>query len=129
MDCPVSSRFEASVPFLTSISKQYALCYLDALEARNYAEGTLGSVVSAFKSLTSHLSESRRAALVDDLTQITSQDIAVFISAAQKAGLAPSTINLKLCHLGEFFEFLRENGLMTHQPIFRRRHRLLTPTT
>jgi len=129
MDCPVSSRFEATVPFLNSISKQYALRYLDALEARNYPEGTLSSVVYALKSLTSLLPESRRAPIVGDLTHTTSQDIAVFISAAQKAGLAPSTINLKLSHLGEFFEFLRENGVMTHQPIFRRRHRLLTPTT
>jgi site-specific recombinase XerD len=99
MDYPVSSHFEAAVSFLTSISKQHALRYLDALEARNYAESTLSSVVSALKSLTNHLPESRRAILVDDLVQATSQDITVFISAAQKAGLAPSTINLKLSHL------------------------------
>src|SRR5262245_36131399 len=129
MDCPISVRFANAFSFPTSISQQHAIRYLAALEARNYADGTLSSIVSALKSLTRLVSESRRAALIDDLSQTTSQDITEFISAAQKAGLAPSTINLKLSLLSEFFEFLRQDGLMTQQPIFRRRHRLLTPTT
>jgi integrase/recombinase XerD len=129
MDCPISVRFANALSFLTSISQQHAIRYLAALEARNYADGTLSSIVSALKSLTRLVSESRRGALIDDLSQTTSQDITEFISAAQKAGLAPSTINLKLSLLSEFFEFLRQDGLMTQQPIFRRRHRLLTPTT
>jgi integrase/recombinase XerD len=47
---------------------------------------------------------------------------------AQSAGLAPTTINTKLSILTSFFEHLREEGQMTHQPVLRRRHRLLTPT-
>ncbi len=129
MDCPVSARFEATLSFLTSQGKQQALRYLAALAALNYATGTLSSIVFALKSLVSYVPDSRQAVLVDDLTQTTSQDITDFISAAQQAGLAPSTINLKLSLLGEFFEFLREDGLMTQPPILRRRHRLLTPIT
>jgi site-specific recombinase XerD len=114
MDCPLSSRFQSS---------------LSLLEARNYAESTLKAIVSAIRKLTGNLPESRKAALADDLAQTTSQDITDFIAAAQKAGLQPNTINTKLSILGEFFEFLREEGSMTHQPILRRRHRLSTPIT
>ncbi|MGH9849274.1 MAG: tyrosine-type recombinase/integrase [Blastocatellia bacterium] len=128
MDCPSSVRFADALSFLTSISQQHAIRYLIALEARNYADGTLSSTVSTLKSLTSLVSESRQAAIVDNLTQTTSQDITDFTIAAQKAGLAPSTINLKLSLLREFFEFLREDGSMISQPVFRR-HKLLTPIT
>jgi len=128
MDCPSSVRFVDSLSFLTATSQQQAIRYLAALEARNYAEGTLSSIVSALKSLTSLVSKSRRAALVDNLTHTTAQDITDFTSAAQKAGLAPSTINLKLSLLREFFEFLREDGSTMAQPVFRS-HKLLTPTT
>src|SRR5262249_10218478 len=44
-----------------------------------------------------------------------------------KPRLAPSTIRTKVGLLAGFFEYLREEGQMTHQPVLRRRHRLLTP--
>jgi integrase/recombinase XerD len=129
MDCSVSSRFEAVLSFLTSTNRQYALRYLTALEARNYAAASLSGVVAALKTLMNNLPDARRAVLIDDLAQTTAQDITDFLNTAQQTGLAPSTINLKLSLLGEFFEFLREDGLITQQPILRRRHRLLTPIT
>jgi integrase/recombinase XerD len=129
MDCPSSVQFVDVLSFLTSTSQQHTLRYLAGLEARNYAGSTLKAVAGALKCLARHLPEARRAVLVADLTQTTAQDITHFVSAAQQAGLAPSTINTKLSILGEFFEFLRTDGLMTQQPILRRRHRLLTPTT
>lgn len=129
MDCPSSVRFANALSFLTTANQQYVLRYLALLEARNYARSTLMAVADALKSLARHLPDARQAAFVADLTQTTSQDISDFVCAAQKAGLAPSTINTKLSMLIEFFEFLREDGLITQQPIVRRRHRLLTPTT
>jgi site-specific recombinase XerD len=51
------------------------------------------------------------------------------VSTAQGAGLAPSTVNLSLSVLSEFFDFLRDEGLMQVQPVIRRRHRLLAPAT
>lgn len=129
MNCPSSSRFQAVLSFLTSSSQQYALRYLAALEARQYAEGTLSGVVYALKSLITHLPDMRKAVLAAELAQTTSQDISDFVSAAQQAGLAPITINTKLSILGEFFEFLREEEIMTRQPILRRRHSLLVPIT
>ena len=66
--------------------------------------------------------------MTDDITRTTPQDITAFITAAQSAGLAPTTINTKLSILAGFFEHLREEDQMTQQPVWRRRHRLLTPT-
>jgi integrase len=37
-------------------------------------------------------------------------------------------MNTKVSRLAGFFEYLREEGAMTQQPVLRRRHRLLTPT-
>jgi integrase len=62
------------------------------------------------------------------ITRTTPQDITDFITGAQSAGLAPTTINTKLSILTSFFEHLCEEGQMTQQPVLRRRHRLLTPT-
>jgi site-specific recombinase XerD len=101
------------------------LRYLSLLEARNYASSTLLVVAGALKSLTRHLPDTRRAALIADLTQTTSQDISDFVCAAQKAGLAPTTINTKLSLLIEFFEFLREEGLITQQPATQRHQAFL----
>src|SRR5262249_34294650 len=129
MDCPNSVRFAHALSFLTNPNQQLVLRYLALLEARNYARGAINAVVGAIKCLIRLLPDSRQAVLVADLTQTTSQDISDFVGAAQKAGLAPSTINTKLSVLIEFFEFLREDGLITQQPILRRRHRLLSPTT
>ena len=73
------------------------------------------AVADALKGLTRHLSDACPTVLVADLTQTTSQDISDFVCAAQKAGLAPSTINTKLSLLIEFFEFLREE-VLTSRP-------------
>ncbi len=68
MDCPSSVRFANALSFLTTANQQHVLRYLTTLEARNYARSTLSNIVSALKSLTSHVSEPRRAVLVDDLS-------------------------------------------------------------
>jgi integrase/recombinase XerD len=128
MDCPSSVRFANALSFLTAVSQQHVLRYLALLESRNYSQGTLSAILCALKSFTQHLPDARKAVLVDDLAQSTPQDISAFVSAAQGAGLASSTINLRLSLLHEFFEFLREEGWLTQQPILHRRHRLLAAT-
>jgi site-specific recombinase XerD len=47
----------------------------------------------------------------------------------RQKGLAPSTINVTLSLIKEFFDFLREEGERQVQPVIRRRHRLCTPGT
>jgi site-specific recombinase XerD len=129
MDCPSAVRWVDVLSFLTATSHQHTLRYLVVLETRHYASSTLMAVAGALKCLIRHLPETRQAVLVADLTQTTAHDITHFVSAAQHAGLAPSTINTKLSMLSAFFAFLHEDGVMRQQPILRRRHRLLTPIT
>ena len=104
------------------------LCYLARLAARQYADTTLSAVVTTLNALIRHLPGRRRVVLTDDITQTTAQDISAFITAAQSPVWHPLLINTKLSILTSFFEYLREEGQMTHQPVVRRRHRLLTPT-
>jgi site-specific recombinase XerD len=129
MDGPRSVRCVDVLAFLTCSSQPDALRDLTMLEARHDAGSTRLAVAGALKCLTRHVPGARQAGLVADLTPTTSPAITHVVSAAQNAGLAPRTITTKLSWLGECFEFLREDGLMTPQPMLRRRHRLLTPTT
>jgi len=103
--------------------------YLHALSARQYARGTIEAVITVIKRLLQHLPPARRAALAEELTGVTAQDIADFVRLAKGAGLAPSTINLSLSMLTEFFGFMCEEGLMRTQPVSKRQHRLIAPTT
>src|SRR5262245_46466927 len=123
MDCPSSVSFGHALSFLTTPNQHLVLRYLALLESRNYARGTINAVVGAIKCLIRLLPDSRQAVLVADLTHHLTGHLR-FCRPAQKAGLAPSTINTNLSVLIEFFEFLREDGLITQQPILRRRHRL-----
>jgi integrase/recombinase XerD len=101
--------------------------YLDLLEARNYAQGTLVLIIQALRSLALSLPESRRASVTQDFTKTTAQDLDLFVDAVKQRGLAPSTINTTLSLIREFFDYLREEGLMQIQPVIRRRHRVLAP--
>ena len=128
MDCPVSAQYQPALSYLSVQNQQRILCYLARLAARQYADTTLSAVVTTLNALIHHLPGSRQVVLTDDITQTTVQDISAFITATQASGLMPATINTKLSILTSFFEYLREEGQMTQQPVVRRRHRLLTPT-
>lgn len=129
MDSLRSSRLLQRLSSLGSASKDQLTSYLTLLEARNYAQGTLDAVVTVIKRFLLHLPESRLPAISDDLTQTTASDMDSFVSAASAKGLSPSTINISLSVLKEFFDFLREDGRIEVQPVIRRRHRLFAPTT
>ena len=123
------ARLASKLACLGSYSRDHALRYLHLLSARRYATGTIEAVITVIKRFLQHLPPVRRAALADTLTLATTQDISDFVRLAQKSGLAPSTINLSLSVLSELFDFLREAGLMISQPVSKRRHRLLAPST
>ncbi len=128
MDCPVSAQYQPALSRFSVPNQHRILRYLAGLAARQYADTTLSAVVTALNALIRHLPGRRQGVLTDDIMRTTAQDITDFITAAQSAGLAPTTINTKLSILTSFFEHLRAEGQMTHQPVLRRRHRLLTPT-
>ena len=128
MDCPVAAQYQPALAYLSVQNQHLILRYLARLAARQYANTTLSAVVTTLNALLRHLPGRRQVVLTDDITQTTVQDISAFITATQASGLMPATINTKLSILTGFFEHLREEGQMTHQPVLRRRHRLLTPT-
>ena len=128
MDCPVFAQYQPTLSRFSGPNQHRILRYLAGLAARQYADTTLSAVVTTLNALIHHLPGRRNVVLTDDITQTTAQDISVFITAAQSSGLAPATINTKLSILTSFFEYLCEEGQMTQQPVWRRRHRLLTPT-
>lgn len=115
--------------FLGTSSRDQVLRYLRALAARQYAPGTIEAVITVIKRLLRHLPRPRQSALATNLAETAAQDIADFVRLAQDAGLASSTLNLSLSILTEFFDFLRDEGLMWMQPVSKRRHRLLAPAT
>jgi site-specific recombinase XerD len=127
MDCPVFAQYQPALSRFSVQNQHRILCYLAGLAARQYADTTLSAVVTTLNVLLRHLPGRRQVVLTDDITRTTAQDITDFITAAQSAGLAPTTINTKLSILSGFFEHLREEDPMTPQPVLRRRHRLLTP--
>jgi len=127
MDCPITAKYQPALACFSAQNQHHILHYLALLATRHAAAPTLAAVVTTLTVLPRQLTGARHRALTTDLTQTTAQDISAFITAAQASGLAPSTINTKVGLLAGFFEYLREEGQMTHQPVLRRRHRLLTP--
>src|SRR3989454_9413293 len=127
MDCPMTAKYQLALACFSAQNQHRILHYLALLATRHSAATTLAAVVTTLTALRHQLTGVRHMALTEDLTQATAQDISAFITAALASGLAPSTINTKVGLLAGFFEYLREEGQMTQQPVLRRRHRLLTP--
>jgi site-specific recombinase XerD len=127
MDCPITAKYQARLARFSVPNQHRILQYLAFLTAQQCADTTLVAVVTTLTMLGRQLTGECPVVLTADLTQTTAQDISAFITAALTAGLAPSTINTKVGLLAGFFEYLREEGHMTHQPVLRRRHRLLMP--
>ena len=128
MDCPMTTKYQLALTCFSAPNQHRILQYLAHLAARQYTGLTLNAVVRVLPALLRQLPKKRQVVLAEDLTQTTAHDISAFITTAQAAGLAPSTINTQVSLLAGFFEYLREEGQMTQQPVLRRRHRLLTPT-
>lgn len=113
--------------FMSASNQALVAQYLTLLQARQYAPLTLEHRVRALKSLCERLPAARRRTIVQDLTQITAEDIDAWIHAAQNQGLAPTTIQSTLTTLRQVFVFLHEEGHLARQPIRRPRHRILVP--
>jgi site-specific recombinase XerC len=73
------------------------------------------------------LPPARQPSLWQDVTRLTPADIDAWLEAAQRHGLAPSTIHTTLSVVRRFCTFLQEHGLLAHHPIQPRRHAVLLP--
>ncbi len=123
------AHLASQIAFLGSSSHEQLCRYLRALAARHYATGTIDVVITCIKRLLRHLPPLRQTTLFGNLASATSRDITDFVRLAQAAGLAASTVNLSLSVLSEFFDFLRDEEVFFVQPVSKRRHRLLAPST
>ncbi len=119
----------AKLSFLGTHSREQLLRYLRTLSARHYAPGSLAAAIIVVRRFLRHLPLLRRDALTADFAGAVPPDISDFVRLARGTELAPSTINLSLSLLSEFFDFLRDEGLLRSQPVIKRRHRLLAQTT
>ena len=129
MNCNTRSRFLRKLSFLDGAGQLWVMNYIQVLEARHYAEGSLEAIVCAIKRFLLHLSAPRQLLIKKDLGKTTAHDLDYFIAATQGKGLAPSTINNNISILKHFFEFLIENEQMLRQPVSRHRHHLFAPMT
>ena|SRR5215208_5128269 len=129
MDSLLASRLLRKLPPLSATCNQQLINYLSLLHARNYSHATLDALTVAIKRFLLNLPEPRRVAVKGNFAHAIASDIDSFIELAKSKGLSPSTINITLSSLKEFFDFLRETGQMQLQPIIRRRHRLFAPST
>ena len=129
MNCLVQSHFVRKLSFLDSSSHQLVINYLEVLQARHCAEGTLEATIGAFKRFLLYVPPNRQLLIKSDLAQTTARDFDCFIADTQKKGFAASTINNTISILKDFFAYLIENEQMLRQPVNRRRHHLFTPTT
>lgn len=84
---------------------------------------TLGALVTFYRVLP----PARRPRLWQDVTRLTPADVDAWLQSAQRHGLAPSTIHAMLSVVRRFCTFLREQTLLTHNPIHPRRHEVLVP--
>src|SRR3989475_758891 len=83
--------------------------------------------IRALKNFLVLMPEARQATLAHDLTQTTAMDVDVWIEAAFRHPLAPSTVATRLRVLQGFFAFLHEQGAIAQSPIRFPRHHILVP--
>ncbi len=129
MDALLRARLARQLSGLAQRGSDQVFAYLSALDARAYAPDTLYCYAVTVKQFISCLPESRRAVLTGDLSRAETRDLDSFVSTSRERGLAPSTINVRVSLLREFFYFLVEEGEMARQPVLRRRHHVSAPET
>jgi site-specific recombinase XerD len=127
MDCSITTQYQPALTALSPLNQHRIFQYLAQLAAQRYAPATLRAIPLTLLGFLRTLPPERYAVLVEDLTHTTPQDITVFITVGQTAGLAPSTLNTKLSILTNVFAHLCDEGVMLRQPVLRRWHRLLPP--
>jgi len=131
MDCPIPpqdpTQYQAALVDFSPLNQHRLLAYLAQLAARRYAPGTLRAIPYTVTGFLRALPPARHTIVAADLTETTPQDIAVFLTVGQAAGLAPSTLNTKLSILAKVFAHLCDEDLMRQQPVRWRQHHLMVP--
>lgn len=122
-------RFLTLCSLLSNRSRDQISRYLTTLFARNYATGSLKAVVTVLIRFLHALPPQRFICLKQNFAQVIPADLDALLVSAKANHLAPSTINNSVTLLRGFFEFLRDTGELSRQPIIRHRHPVFEPTT
>jgi len=113
--------------FVSAGNQDLVAEYLVHLRTRHSSPKTLQTTLGALVTFYRLLPPARRPSLWQDVTRLTPADVDAWLEAAQRHGLAPSTIHTTLSVVRRFCTFLQEHGLLAHQPIHPRRHAVLLP--
>ena len=113
--------------FVSARNQDLVADYLAHLRTRHYSPKTLQTTLGALVTFYRLLPPARQPSLWQDVTRLTPADVDAWLEAAQRNGLAPSTIHSLLSVVRRFCTFLQEHGLLAHQPIHPRRHAVLLP--
>src|SRR6266705_5787060 len=115
--------------FVRTLNQDLVAEYLTHLRVRHSSPKTLQTTLGALVTFSRLLPPARQPSLWQDVTRLTPADVDAWLEAAQRHGLAPSTIHTTLSVVRRFCTFLQEHGLLAHQPIHPRRHAVLLPQT
>ena len=113
--------------FVSARNQDLVAEYLAHLRSRHASPKTLQTSLGALVTFYRRLPPARQPSLWQDVTRLTPADIDAWLEAAQRHGLAPSTIHTTLSVVRRFCTFLQEHGLLAHHPIQPRRHAVLLP--
>lgn len=113
--------------FVSARNQDLVAEYLVHLRTRHSSPKTLQTTLGALVTFYRLLPPARQPSLWQDVTRLTPADVDAWLEAAQRHGLAPSTIHTTLSVVRRFCTFLQEHGLLAHPPIHPRRHAVLLP--
>lgn len=113
--------------FVSTLNQDLVADYLAHLRTRHYSPKTLQTTLGALVTFYRLLPPARQPRLWQDVTRLTPADVDAWLQAAQRTGLAPSTLHSLLSVVRRFCTFLQEQGLLAHHPIHPRRHAVLLP--
>src|SRR2546428_5824265 len=113
--------------FVSTLNQDLVADYVTPLRARPPGPKTRQTPLGALVTFYRRLPPARQPSLWQDVTRLTPADVDAWLEAAQRHGLAPSTIHTTLSVVRRFCTFLQEHELLAHQPIHPRRHAVLLP--
>ena len=111
--------------FVSTLNQDLVADYLAHLRTRHYSAKTLQTTLGALVTFYRLLPPARQSRLWEDVTRLTPADVDAWLEAAQRKGLAPSTLHSLLSVVRRFCTFLQEQGLLARHPIHPRRHAVL----
>src|SRR2546428_283643 len=103
--------------FVSPLNQDLVADYLAHLRPRPPSPKPLQPPRGALIPFYRLLPPARQPRLWQDVTRLPPADVDAWLQAAQRTGLAPSTLHSLLSVVRRFCTFLQEQGLLAHPPI------------